>query len=313
MSELQPLISVLIPVYNVEDFVKEAIQSILSQTYKNIEIIVVDDCSTDNTYKIVHDLSRLDQRIKLYRNPINSKIVKTLNFALTKAKGEFVARMDGDDISAPERLEKQLKFLLDNPNFDLVGCHLTTINEEGEIIGSQKMPISQNVIKKTIKLVSPVSHIWLARKKVYDLLNGYRDIPGAEDYDFLLRMYSEGLLFTNLNSFEYFVRIRNGNTMSTIGFNQKLMSNYIVDLYNQRKSIGIDDFSAENVACYIVKYEKHKDNFDKSNKFFISAFKANKERNFISMFFYLSASILISKFQMQYLLKRILFKFYSKG
>lgn len=313
MSSSLPLISVLIPVYNVEAFVKEAVLSICNQTYKNIEIIVVDDCSTDRTYTVVAELVKIDPRIKLFKNEQNSKIVKTLNYALTKAKGEFIARMDGDDISTPERLEKQLKFLLDNPNYDLVGSHLTTIDEHGNIIGYQKMPISRDAIRKTIKLVSPVSHIWLARKRVYDLLKGYREIPGAEDYDFLLRMHSNGLQFTNLDSFEYFVRIRNGNTMSTIGFNQKLMSNYIIDLYNQRKSSGFDNFSYENVEDYIDMHMKHKANFEKSNTYFISAFNANKERKFIIMFFYLVSSILTSRFQLQYLLKRILFKFYSKG
>ncbi|WFT52817.1 glycosyltransferase family 2 protein [Acinetobacter baumannii] len=112
MTFEQPLISVLIPVYNVEAFVKEAVSSICNQTYKNIEIIVVDDCSTDNTYNIVAELAIIDPRIRLYKNDKNSKIVKTLNFALEQAKGEFIARMDGDDISTPERLEKQLEFLL---------------------------------------------------------------------------------------------------------------------------------------------------------------------------------------------------------
>lgn len=308
-----PLISVLIPVYNVENFVEEAVLSICNQSYKNLQIIIVDDCSTDNTYKILDNMSKLDNRIELYRNSENSKIVKTLNYALTKAKGEFIARMDGDDISTPERLEKQLKFLLDNPTYDLVGSHLTTIDEHGNIIGFQKMPISREAIRKTIKLVSPVSHIWLARKRVYDFLKGYREIPGAEDYDFLLRMHSNGLQFTNLDSFEYSVRIRNGNTMSTIGFNQKLMSNYVIDLYNQRKSSGFDDFSYENVEDYIDMHMKYKANFEKSNTYFISAFNSYKERKFIIMFFYLIRSILISRFQLQYLLKRVLFKFYSKG
>ncbi len=101
------LISVIIPVYNVQSFVEEAILSICNQTYRNLEIIVVDDCSTDETYTIVENLVKKDSRIKLFRNRKNSKIVKTLNFALEQANGEFIARMDGDDISSLLRLEKQ--------------------------------------------------------------------------------------------------------------------------------------------------------------------------------------------------------------
>lgn len=130
MSSNLPLISVLIPVYNVEAFVKEAILSICNQSYKNIEIIVVDDCSTDNTYNIVAELVPNDARIKLFKNNKNSKIVKTLNFALEQSKGDFIARMDGDDISAPQRLEKQLNFLLKHPQYALVGSHVTTIDSK---------------------------------------------------------------------------------------------------------------------------------------------------------------------------------------
>ena len=99
------LVSVIIPVYNVEKYVKEAIQSIQNQTYINLEIIVIDDGSSDKTYTIVEELARNDERIKLYKNEKNLKIVKTLNRALSLANGENIARMDGDDISALDRIE----------------------------------------------------------------------------------------------------------------------------------------------------------------------------------------------------------------
>lgn len=307
------LISVIIPVYNVQSFVEEAILSICNQTYRNLEIIVVDDCSTDETYTIVENLVKKDSRIKLFRNRENSKIVKTLNFALEQANGEFIARMDGDDISSLLRLEKQLDFLLQNKQIHLVGSHIITINEFGEEIGRQKMPIKESIIKKTLEYVSPVSHIWLARKEVYQMLNGYREIPGAEDYDFLLRMHSKGLLFTNLNSYEYSVRIRNGNTTSTIGFDQRLMSDYVVDLYNMRKNNQVDNYSFENIENYLMYNQKYKDKFDKSNNYLRIAFKAKAEKKFVKMGVFVLLSISKSKFQFQYLLKRLFFKVLSKG
>ncbi len=307
------LISVIIPVYNVDKFVKDAILSICNQTYKNIEIIVVDDCSTDSTYNIVENLAKHDIRIKLFKNSKNSKIVKTLNFALEQANGDFIARMDGDDISSPERLEKQLNFLIENKKFYLIGSYIITIDESGEIIGKQKMPTNEFDISKTLKYVSPVSHIWLARREVYTWLNGYREIPGAEDYDFLLRMHSKGLLFTNLDSYEYSVRIRDGNTTSTIGFNQRLMSNYVVDLYNMRKQNNSDDYSLESVQNYIDRNQRYKDNFDKSNQLLRTALMAKAQRKFFKMFIFLLMSALKSKFQSQYLFKRTIFKFISKA
>lgn len=302
------LISVIMPVYNVENYVEKALLSICNQTYSNLQIIVIDDCSTDNTYKIVSEIAKLDTRILLLRNEINSKIVKTLNYGLQHAKGDFIARMDGDDISAPKRLEKQLKFLINNPIYSLVGSHIVTIDDSDNILGKQKMPTDWKNIKRSIIYASPVLHIWLAKREVYTKLNGYREIPGAEDYDFLLRMLSMGFYFTNIDGYDYSVRIRDGNTNTTIGFNQRLMSNYVVNLYKLREEGGDDGFSVKNIESYLNSFNGYKENFDRSNEYLRKSifFKSNKE--YIKMIYYLFKSVIISKFQFNYVLKRLLFK-----
>lgn len=307
----EPLVSILIPVYNVEAFVKEAVLSICNQTYRNIEIIVIDDCSTDKTHNIVAELTIVDPRIKLYKNDKNLKIVKTLNFALEQAKGEFIARMDGDDISYPDRIKHQLEFLMENPQYDLVGCHVDTIDENGRKIGSLKLPVRKKSIDKNIFLSSPVLHIWLARTSAYKQLEGYREIPGAEDYDFLLRMHTNNFRFTNLDSFDYAVRIRDGNTTSTIGFSQRLMSNYAVELHKERVLSGKDSFSRKNVVLYLNKYSKYERDFDKSNVYLKQAILYKSNKRYIKMLFFLVAASLKSKFQFQYLIRRVLFKFIS--
>ncbi|EMM2549578.1 TPA: glycosyltransferase family 2 protein [Acinetobacter baumannii] len=305
------LITVLIPVYNVEAYVEKAITSICNQTYRNLQIIIIDDCSTDNTVSVVEKLAKIDNRILLLKNNINSKIVKTLNFGLKYAKGDYIARMDGDDTCTPERLEKQLKFLLENPEYSLVGSHVNTIDENDVLIGKLEMPTDQSSISKNLKYSSPVLHIWLAKSEVYKKLEGYREIPGAEDYDFLLRMYTENFKFTNLNSFEYSVRIRDGNTTSTIGFNQRLMSNYVVQLFNERNSFGVDSYSNENVEQYLNKYSKLKKSFDKSNIYLKKAFEYKVKGERLRMLSFIFMAIITSRFQFQYLLKRMLFKFKS--
>lgn len=305
------LISVIVPVYNVEKYITAALNSICNQTYRNLQIIVIDDCSTDNTYQIAKKIAESDSRILLLKNEKNSKIVKTLNYGLEFATGDFIARMDGDDISSPERLEKQLKFLLENPEYSLVGSHVNTIDENDVSIGKLEMPIDQSSISKNLKYSSPVLHIWLAKSEVYKKLEGYREIPGAEDYDFLLRMYTENFKFTNLNSFEYSVRIRDGNTTSTIGFNQRLMSNYVVKLFMERKKNGFDSFSCENVNKYLHKFSRYQKDFEKSNKYLRIAFSAKSQNKTIKMLFYVSLSVVTSRFQFQYLLKRFLFKLNS--
>lgn len=306
------LISVLIPVYNVAPFVEEAVLSICNQSYKNLEIIVIDDCSTDQTYQIVERLAQIDSRIIALRNEQNVKIVKTLNRGLNIARGQYIARMDGDDICSPERLAKQLQFLLDHPQYSLVGSHVYTIDANGTQIGQQTMPTEQQMIAKSLLFSSPVLHIWLAKAEVYQALDGYREIPGAEDYDFLLRMYSTGLYFTNLDSFEYSVRIRDGNTTSTIGFQQRLMSNYVVDLYHMRKKNQVDNFSVENVQDFIARHAKFKTSFDQSNEYLAIAHRAKAKQQYFSMFLYLVKSVLGSRFQRQYLMKRLRFKLVAR-
>ena len=246
--EQLPLISVLIPTYNVEKYVSEAIESICNQTYINLEIIVVDDCSTDSTFKILTDLATHDKRIKLFRNKENLGIVGALNLALTHANGEFIARMDGDDISLPCRIGILYNYLASNPQIGLVGSQTETMDEEGNSISFPCWPVSEEKVYKGLRYkMSTVLHYWLARTKVYKALNGYR-IPTAEDYDFLLRMLSSGIRFTNVNQCLYKVRIRFGNTASLQGSKQRLSASYAWKLYVERMKSGnkTDSFSSEN-------------------------------------------------------------------
>lgn len=115
-----PLVSVLIPCYNVEKYVIESVNSIILQTYTNLEIILINDCSTDTTLSKLEELSKIDSRIKLYSNNSNLKLIKTLNKGIELCSGEFIARMDADDISLPTRIEKQVDFLLKNKDYDVV-------------------------------------------------------------------------------------------------------------------------------------------------------------------------------------------------
>ena len=304
------LVSVIIPVYNVELYVKEAIQSIQNQTYKNLEIIIIDDGSSDNTYEIVKELAKEDTRIKLYKNDVNLKIVKTLNRALSLSSGEYIARMDGDDISAPDRIEKKVDFLEKNKEFDLLGCSMTAIDINGNEIGKTVHYSSQDILINGLKYVTPVSHIWVARKNVYNKLNNYREISGVEDYDFLLRMTSQGLKYTNLeNYFGYFVRLgRKGNTISSFGIRQRKMHSYVYGLFNKRKKNSSDSFSKDNLIKAIKTNSFLEIIHTKSSKFLYRAIEAKWDRKYLKMFIYLIAS-LISPYQIGYLYARVRYRF----
>lgn len=117
-----PKISVLMPVYNTqEDYLREAISSILNQTYSDFEFIIINDGSTNNAKEVI--LSYQDERIKYYENSKNLGVIKTLNKGLVLADGEYIARMDSDDISNPKRLEISLNFMEENPDVGAAGCH----------------------------------------------------------------------------------------------------------------------------------------------------------------------------------------------
>lgn len=133
---MKPNISVIMPVYNVEKYISIAVQSILNQTFENFELIIIDDASTDKTYDIINCFQ--DKRIVKLRNQTNKGVAATLNEGLKLAHGEYVARMDGDDVSKPDRFEKQLCFMKDNPELLISGTHMEVISNIGEFIGLQK-------------------------------------------------------------------------------------------------------------------------------------------------------------------------------
>ena len=132
-NQMVPLLSVLMPVYNVEQYVAEAIESILNQTFNNFELIIIDDGSTDASRVIASEYAKKDHRIRFYSRE-NRGIVKTRNELLLLAQGKYFAIMDGDDISYPTRLEEQLNFLVNSNDYLIVGCRDLLIDPEGDPI-----------------------------------------------------------------------------------------------------------------------------------------------------------------------------------
>lgn len=116
----KPLVSVLMPCYNVEKYIEESLTSILNQTYANLQIIAINDCSTDSTGQMLDKLAAQDSRILVVQNEQNLKLIKSLNKGISFCQGEFIARMDADDISLPNRIEKEIEFLQQHPDHDIV-------------------------------------------------------------------------------------------------------------------------------------------------------------------------------------------------
>jgi glycosyltransferase involved in cell wall biosynthesis len=130
MSVTKPALSIIMPVYNTEKYIKETIESLLNQTFTDFELIVVDDACTDDSINIIKSFR--DDRIKIITNNSNKGIVKSRNTGLALAVGEYIAPFDSDDIALPEKFEKQILFMQKNPQYGLIGCWGKSIDEEGK-------------------------------------------------------------------------------------------------------------------------------------------------------------------------------------
>lgn len=231
-------VSIIMGIYNCESTLESSIESIIGQTYSNWELIMCDDCSTDNTYEIAKIyLEKYPEKIKLIKNEVNLTLGPTLNKCLKLATGEYIARHDGDDLYVRDKLEKQVKFLEANKDIDLVGTAMKVFDEKG-VYGerlSKTMPKLVDLMKET-----PFSHATImAKYNVYKELNGYSealDRRGVEDYDLWFRFYEKGFRGCNLGEALYEVREdRNAYKRKNI----KRRINEIKTMLNGRKILGL--------------------------------------------------------------------------
>lgn len=144
------------PVFNAAKFLDQSIQSILNQTFSDFEFIIIDDASTDNSWKIIKSYAKKDSRIIALKNHINLGVSLTSNIAISKARGKFLARMDADDISFNDRIEKQVKFLIKNPQVVAVGGQCVVIDEFDNIIGNKNFPTQSEKLKDMIFWAIPM-------------------------------------------------------------------------------------------------------------------------------------------------------------
>jgi glycosyltransferase involved in cell wall biosynthesis len=219
------LISVIMPVYNAEKYLDKSIQSIINQTYKNFEFIIIDDGSTDNSLIIINQFSNNDQRIIVITRE-NKGLVFSLNEGISRAKGKYIARMDADDISILNRFELQVDYLESNNDVIACGGQLTTFSDENSKINKVSYPTS--IIQSNARLLFSVSIAHPAAMMKRSVLSEIMTDDGyiydekykcIEDYDLWSRLIKYGS-FNNLNEVVLKYRIDN-NGMSCIGENNK--------------------------------------------------------------------------------------------
>jgi len=191
-----PLISVLMPVYNAERYVAQAIESVLNQTFGNFELLIVDDGSTDRSLKILQQYAAQDQRIQL-SSRTNTGYVTALNQMLQAAQGEFIARMDADDIALPDRFEQQVYFLKDHPEVVCVGGWFQLIDHRGRFLTTLEIATDDQTIQQAAlaghgSICHPTAMI---RRSAMLQIGGYdENLMPAEDVDLWLKLGEVGQL-----------------------------------------------------------------------------------------------------------------------
>jgi hypothetical protein len=189
-----PLISVIMAVYNGERYLREAVDSVLGQTWTDLELIVIDDGSTDGTAAMLAGYA--DSRIRVSRNPANLGLTQSLNRGLSLAGGEFVARLDADDISLPPRLERQVAFLREHPEVVMVGSDVGWISADGADLGiHSRQPYSDAAIRWVMLLQNAFWHssVMLRRRALTEGGLAYDEtLRYAQDYDLWSRVLRYG-------------------------------------------------------------------------------------------------------------------------
>ena len=193
-------VSMIMSAYNCEPFLKKALDSIIKQSFEDFELIIFDDASTDSTKKIIQNFAAKDARFITVYNDINKGLTVNLNKAISLAKGEYIARMDADDIALPTRIEKQVTFLDDHQKIDLVGSAAFDINEYGEEIQLRKSPEWHDDIIALLPKANPMTHSTVMfRKKSFATIGYYNEAyRTTQDYEMWFRAAGNGLKFHNL-------------------------------------------------------------------------------------------------------------------
>ena len=259
---------------------KQSIESIINQTYNDFEFIIILD-NPDNKEHIafINDYVCKDERIKFYINDKNMGLTNTLNRGLELAEGKYICRMDADDISELYRMEHQKKYLEEN-DFDLIGGISQMIDEDGNTIYSiKKVPTDFKKIKKCIKYNQVISHpTWFGKKKVFDKLNGYRNMPLCEDYDFTLRAILQGFKISNVNESVLKYRMTKDSISRSNLFEQYLFARYITKQYSEGKVSEVEEAKA-----YVKKNlsDKNAKRYLKGNERFNNALNNLEEKQYI--------------------------------
>lgn len=276
------MISVIMSTYKEDErLLRESIESILNQTYRDFEYIIILDYPDNDVHKsVIEEYALKDDRIHFYINEKNMGLTDSLNRGLSLCHGEYIARMDADDISLPDRLERQMKYLEKN-HYDLIGGITEMINENGSLLYSIKsVPTDPKKINKALRYSQCIAHpTWLGKKEVFEKNAGYRHMPLCEDYDFTLRAVLNGFVISNLNEAVLKYRMTSNSISRSNLFEQYLYMSYITNEYKNNRIASVD-----KAYAYVQQHlnEKDSDKYLKANVIFNRMLQEMSDKQFLS-------------------------------
>ena len=276
MSE--KLVTVIMSIYNESvSELNKSINSILNQSYRNLEFIIINDNPLNKQLENqLNELVRKDSRVKVYVNNNNIGLVESLNRALGFSHGDYIARMDADDISEPSRIKKQVS-CIEQKNLDLIGSSLILIDEQDVQFGTLHFPTRNEQIVRFMKYGTCLPHpTWLGKKEVFDCLHGYRKALYCEDYDFLLRVLKRGYKVGNCDGYDLRYRVRKCGISQSNYVKQYVLRKY---LYKHRDIIlQVDE---EDILLYL-----NSDKFEEACLAYedFCTVKKNVKKNFLCIF-----------------------------
>ena len=276
------MISVIMSTYKEDErLLRESIESILNQTYRDFEYIIILDYPDNAVHKsVIEEYALKDDRIHFYINEKNMGLTDSLNRGLSLCHGEYIARMDADDISLPDRLERQMKYLEKN-HYDLIGGITEMINENGSLLYSIKsVPTDPKKINKALRYSQCIAHpTWLGKKEVFEKNAGYRHMPLCEDYDFTLRAVLNGFVISNLNEAVLKYRMTSNSISRSNLFEQYLYMSYITNEYKNNRIASVD-----KAYAYVQQHlnETDSDKYLKANVIFNRMLQEMSDKQFLS-------------------------------
>lgn len=263
MRASNPRISVIMPVYNTEKYVAEAIESILNQTFTDFELIIINDCSSDRTPEIIAEYALKDQRIRLINNPQNSGPAKSRNDGILQSHGIYIALMDADDISHPDRFEKQVAYLDHHQEVFVLGSSVQKIDPAGNPLEVWRLPVQDKIIRWHILYRN--SRVYcnptvMIRRNLFSIVSMYNEaIKSYDDFELWTRLFThKEIKFANLPAL--LVKYRVHSTSLTANFStdqasgtRQLRANLLSELL--LRQVNLKSISAYESGCTLEKSE----------------------------------------------------------